>query len=129
MTKFSKLLITETERVSIEKIHRRKESTTAPLSAVFEFWKDVIYFRVNVNYTSAPRPVSLVLPLTVCSMRVNEDKFVYLVCVQTVYVCRLCICADCVCVQIVYVCRLCICADCVCVQIEVCFTLQGTVLR
>ena len=39
--------------------------TTTTLSAVFEFWKTIIYFRVNVNYTSAPCPVSLVLPVTV----------------------------------------------------------------
>jgi len=49
----------------MEKIHQRRESTTALFSAVFEFWKTVIYFRINVNYTSAPSPVSLVLPVTV----------------------------------------------------------------
>jgi len=73
----------------MEKIHRRRESTTAPLSAMFEFWKTGIYFRVNFNYTSAPRPVSLVLPVTVCSMGMNQDKFMYLVCVQVEVCCIL----------------------------------------
>jgi hypothetical protein len=58
------------------------QKKTATLSAVFEFWKTVNYLRVNVNYTSALRPISLILPVTICSMRMNQDKFMYLVCVQ-----------------------------------------------
>ena len=72
----------------MEKIHRRRE-LTAPLSAVFEFWETVIYFRVNVKYTSAPRPVSLVLPVTVGSIRMNHDNFMYLVCVHFEVCCML----------------------------------------
>jgi len=63
--------------------------STTPLSAVFEFWKTIIYFRVNVNYTSAIFSVSLVSPVTDCRMRMNQSKFVYLVCVQIEVCCIL----------------------------------------
>jgi len=63
--------------------------STTPLSAVSEFWKSIIYFRVNVNYTSALCPVPLVLPVTDCSMRMNQSKFVYLVSVQIEVCCIL----------------------------------------